>query len=211
MLDYIKEDQRSEILSRSLPYGSVEAPVSRISPFLHPVSHSTIAEIDLPNPDKSLKPGMFVSVDIFYGESEQATLVPLSALWENPSTGVVGVFTTRDSLTHEPVANLDDQRGGSLTEPVPFDFVPVDVIAKGRMNAGVRGIEPGSWIVTIGQDLLGSDSARARVRPVKWEWVEELQKLQREDLLEETMRRQQTGAPDTSMIGSGPERREGSA
>lgn len=208
MLTYIKKGQRSEILSPSLPFGSVSAPVARISPFLHPVAHSTTAEIDLPNPEHALKPGMFVTVDVFYGESEQATLVPLSALWESPGNSSVGVYLCRDSLGGEVVENPAD---GALTDPALFEFVPVEVIAKGRLNAGVRGIEQGNWVVTIGQDLLGSDTASARVRPVSWKWVEELQNLQREDLIEEIIKKQGTTKPDTSMIGFRPVRHEAAA
>ncbi len=204
MLSYIKEGQRSEIFSQALPPGSVAAPVVRISPFLHPVTHSTTAEIDLTNPGGVLKPGMFVTVDIFYGESEQATLIPLSAVWENPATASVGVFVSRDSLTGEPVAMLDGPRGGSLTAPVMFQFVPIEVVANGRMNAGVRGLEPGSWVVTIGQELLGADTGQARVRPVSWDWVEKLQQLQREDLLQEVLQRQQSDTLDSSLIGTLP-------
>jgi HlyD family secretion protein len=209
MLSYIEEGQRTEVFARTIRSGPVTVPVARISPFLHPVTHSTIAEIDLANPGGALKPGMFVTVDIFYGESEQATLVPLSALWENPVTASIGVFVCRDSLTGEPVAIPDDPRGGALTDPVLFQFVPVEAVARGRMNAGVRGIDPSGWVVTIGQDLLGSDTARARVRLVNWEWVEELQKLQREDLLEETMKRQRTGVIDSSHNDTAPEKIEG--
>jgi hypothetical protein len=175
---------------------------------LHPISHSTTAEIDLTNPDVSLKPGMFVTVDIFYGESEQATLVPLSALWENPATASVGVFVSHDSLIGEPVAQLDDPRGGGLTNPVSFDFVPVEVVAQGRMSAGVTGIDPGAWVVTVGQDLLGGQAGPARVRPVTWERVEELQQLQREDLLEEIIKRQQATPVDSATIGLLPSGRE---
>ena len=35
---------------------------------------------------------MFVTVDVLYGESDRATLVPAAALWENPRTGVQGMF-----------------------------------------------------------------------------------------------------------------------
>ena len=203
MLAYIKKGQRSEILSSILPSGVAEAPVARISPFLHPVTHSTRAEIDLGNPDGSLKPGMFVTVDIFYGESDQATLVPLSALWENPATATVGVFVYPDSLPGELVGSPDGRQSESLTEPVSFKFIPVDVVAKGRLVAGVRGIDPGNWVVTIGQELFDAENGSARVRPIKWERIEELQQLQREDLLEEIMRRQQkqAGAADSALIG----------
>jgi multidrug efflux pump subunit AcrA (membrane-fusion protein) len=194
MLSYIKRGQRSEILTSAAPFGSISAPIARISPFLHPVAHSTFAEIDLANTDYVLTPGMFVIVDIFYGESEQATLVPLSAIWENPVSATVGVYISNDSLTGEPVAMVGGQRGGVLTDPLSFRFVPIEIIAKGRMSAAVRSVNPGDWVVTLGQELLGADSGLARVRPVNWDWVEELQRLQREDLLKEIMQHQRTDA-----------------
>lgn len=198
MLSYIKENQRSRITSHNIPSGWVESKIARISPFLHPVAHSTKAEIDFANPEQALKPGMFVTTDIFYGESEQATQVPLSALWEDPSTQTIGVYLCRDSLKVPP--DLPPQ--AILNDPVLFDFVPVDVIARGSMTAGVRGIEPGSWIMTIGQDLLEDDSGQVRVRPVRWERIEELQRLQREDLLEDIIQRRQQNATDTNLISA---------
>ncbi len=198
MLNYIEEGQRTEIRSPVLPSGVVSTKLSRTSPFLHPVTHSTEAEIELANPGHHLKSGMFVTVDIYYGESEQATLVPLSGLYENPLTGATGVYVSRDSLDRIPVEPLETGGTGSLTQPVHFEFVPVDVVAKGRMSAGIRGIEPEGWVVTMGQDLLGGESGRARVRPVDWTWVEDLQKLQREDLLQELLKTQQAGGVDTA-------------
>ena len=95
MLNNIKEGQRTEIDPGGTFSDIVTAPIFRISPFLHPITHSTVAEIDLPNPDRKLIPGMFVTVDVFYGESEQATLVPLSALYDNPTSGETGAYITR--------------------------------------------------------------------------------------------------------------------
>jgi HlyD family secretion protein len=198
MLNYIETGQRTEIRSASLPTGILTTSLSRISPFLHPVAHSTDAEIDMANPGHYLKSGMFVTVDIYYGESEQATLVPLSALYESPLSGATGVYVSRDSLNRIPVEPLEKGGVGTLTEPIPFEFVPVDVIAKGRMSAGIQGIEPGAWVATIGQDLLGGAPGEAKVRPVDWTWVEHLQNLQREDLLEEITQRQQDAEKDTA-------------
>jgi HlyD family secretion protein len=178
MLADIAEGQRTEIL---LPDGIAEARLSRISPFLNPVSHTTEAEIDLPNPDRRLRPGMFVTVDVFYGESEEATLVPLSAVYEHPLLGQTGVY-----VADEPVsvpAGVETE--GDLTPPVAFRFVPVEVIAEGRMEAAVRPVEPGAWVVSLGQNLLAEKDAQARVRPVDWGRVERLQNLQREDLMDQ--------------------------
>jgi multidrug efflux pump subunit AcrA (membrane-fusion protein) len=158
---------------------------------LHPVTHSTEAEIDMANPGGYLKPGMFVTVDIFYGESEQATLVPLSALYENPITGATGVYVSNAVLDREPVGKLSSDQSIAFTDPVTFEFVAVDVIAKGRMEAGIRGVNEDDWVVTLGQNLLGGESGTARVRPVRWDWVEELQNLQRDDLMQDLIERQQ--------------------
>lgn len=198
MLNYIEPGQHTEVMTGSASYGSLTAPLSRISPFLHPVTHSTEAEIDLANPDGLLKPGMFVTVDIYYGESESATLVPLSALYENPITGVTGVYVTSDSLNREPMAMRKDEEKILLTQPASFEFVPVDVIARGRMNAGIQGVKPDSWVITIGQDLLGGEPGEARVRKVDWNWVEHLQNLQRQDLMLEIINKRQDSLEDTT-------------
>jgi RND family efflux transporter MFP subunit len=187
MLAFLEEGQRAEV---STPEATASARLSRISPFLHPVSHSTEAEIDLVNPGGLLKPGMFVTVDVFYGESEQATLVPLSALYENPATGAVGVFVTGATLDQEPVDVVDPERPPAFTVPVPFEFVRTELVAQGRMEAAVRGVDPDTWVVTLGQNLLGGGEAEARVRPVQWARVERLQRLQREDLMQSVVERQ---------------------
>ena len=182
MLADIAEGQRTEIL---LPGDVTSAPLSRISPFLNPVSHTTEGEIDLPNPDRRLKPGMFVTVDVFYGESEEATLVPLSAVYEHPLLAQTGVYLADPDVTFE--LGPETQAGTStyLSPPVGFRFVPVEVIAEGRMAAAVRPVEPGAWVVSLGQNLLAEQDAQARVRPVDWQRVERLQNLQREDMMRE--------------------------
>lgn len=198
MLSYIETGQSADIQAAQLPFGLVGAKVSRISPFLNPVTHSTDAQIDLANPDHQMKPGMFVTVDVHYGESEKATLVPLSALYENPATGVTGIYVTADSLAGEAVEIAEGDKSIALTAPATFEFVPIEVIARGRTVAGVTGVDPGQWIVTLGQDLLGGKPGEARVRKVDWQWVERLQHLQHEDLLEEFMKRQQDSAAGES-------------
>ena len=200
MLTYIEAGQRTEVFTPSTPSGPQTAPLSRISPFLHPVSHSTEAEIDLANPDGRLKPGMFVSVDVFYGESENATLVPLSALYEHPATGETGVYVSRATLSGEPAANPPAGEPATLLGPVTFEFVPVEVVAKGRMEAGIRGVKPDSWIITLGQNLLAGAPGDARVRPVSWTRVEQLQHLQRQDLMEEVIKRQQEAEKDSIAV-----------
>jgi len=186
---------------------ALQATVSRISPFLEPGSFSTRAEIDLADP-AGLLPGTPVTVRVLYGESESATLVPASALWEDPRTGRRGVFVVTDSAGLVEAAGPDGGPPGELpAEPRRVELRRVEVLAEGAGVLGVTGIEPGTWVVTVGQHLLARDDAPAgadggrpggaerpdaaggerplvaRVRPSSWEQVVALQSLQREDLL----------------------------
>jgi HlyD family secretion protein len=202
MLNYIEPGQRVEIRSSALSTGeALTASLSRISPFLHPVTHSTDAEIEIANPGRRLKSGMFVATDIFYGESEAATLVPLSALYDNPHTGATGVYICRDTTGQISDDALTSPEKAYLTEPIAFEFVPVEILARGRMSAGIRGVQPDDWVVTIGQDLFGGESGEARVRLVHWNRIEHLQTIQREDLLDTIMKKQQATGSDSIPSG----------
>ncbi len=168
----------------------IEAKLSRISPFLNEVTRSTEAEIDVENVNGWLKPGMFVPVDVLFGESEKATLIPVSAIYTDPTSGAQGVFIASSMGSEiQPVENSDNNGNPAmLTEPTPVQFKLIDVLAQGRMELGVGGLESGQWVVTLGQDLLGEGREQARIRTVSWEKVIGLQQLQREDLLKDALR-----------------------
>ncbi|MDX1639825.1 MAG: hypothetical protein R3281_17830, partial [Balneolaceae bacterium] len=145
-------------------------------------------EIDISNEDKLLRPGMFVPVDILYGESRQATLVPTSALYTNPNTGQQGIFVATSLGSEvEPIENPDSDSPAPLTEPIDVQFKQVEVLATGRMEAGVSGIQPGDWVVTVGQQLLSVGRQQARVRVISWDRIIALQGLQRQDLLKNVL------------------------
>jgi RND family efflux transporter MFP subunit len=194
MLNKISTGQTATILVEDKDGNEQEirAQLSRISPFLNEVTRSTEAEIDVQNVNGWLKPGMFVPVDIYFGETDQATLIPVSALYTDPISGLEGVFVANSLGSEIQFANDDSASGQSnttLTEPTPVSFQPVNIIARGRMEVGIGGIESGKWIITIGQDLLSEGREEARVRTVTWEKVVQLQSLQREDLLDEVLKK----------------------
>jgi len=167
----------------------VKAEISRISPFLNESTRTTMAEIDISNSGLALKPGMYIPVDILYGESTKATLIPKSALFTDPKTGSVGVYIAQGIGTEiEPII-IDKTDSGiqSSTEPVSVKFVTIDILAKGRMDVGVNGLKPGDWIITVGQDLVSSGNGMAKVRTVSWKRVLAMQQLQREDLLKSVL------------------------
>lgn len=162
----------------------LEGTVSRISPFLNTATRSTVAEVSVRNATEALRPGMYVAVDILYGESQQATLIPTSAIFTDPETGREGVYIVNsqgeDLIEPEEV---DTANPPQMSDPLPVEFRSVEIVAEGRMQVGVAGIEPGAWVVTVGQDLLSGGRQEARVRPSNWERILRLQGLQRQDLL----------------------------
>ena len=193
----IRTGQTALITSENLGERVLRAEVSRISPFLQSGSYSAAAEIDVDNREGLLSPGMFVAVDVQYGESEQATLVPVSALYEHPSTGVLGVYVATTLGTEMPVEipdTYDPEAPPPLSEPTPMTFREVTVLARGRETVGLDGIRPGDWIVTVGQNLLSaaaSDRPEARARVIPWDRLADLQRLQDQDLLRVFMEKQQ--------------------
>ena len=204
MLGRIQEGQTAHITATGLRDSMVTAEVSRISPFLESGTYSAEAEIDVPNENGQLRPGMYVDVEVSYGESQKATLVPMSALYENPNTGRRGVYVAPSLGEELQVRNsTSEDELAPLVGPVPMRFQPVEVVAEGGQVAGVRGVEPDTWVVVVGQHLLegggGEESpSEARARPVSWARIVDLQSLQQQDLLRQFMEKQQgVGRPSS--------------
>lgn len=189
MLGYISTGQSVRIFSENLADTVLTGEVSRISPFLGAGNFSTEAEIDIDNEDLVLMPGMFVTVDVMYGESEQATIIPLSAIYRNPQSGVTGVYVAPSfGIESELIEEPEEGSTANLSNPTDVEFVPIEVIAQGREAAGVTGVRSGQWVVTIGHNLLERDNGgQARIRPSSWNDIMEMQQLRPQDLLEDIM------------------------
>ena len=189
MLGYIKTGQRTVIRSENMNDQVVEGEVSRISPFLGAGSFSTEAEIDVQNTRDLLMPGMFVTVDVMYGESEQATLIPLSSIYRHPRTGETGVYIAPDyGAETEPVEQVDGSNPPPLSQPTMVEFVGIDVVAQGRETAGVVGVQGGDWIVTVGQNLLiNNETGTAKIRATSWSRIMRMQQMKPQDLLRDIM------------------------
>ncbi len=179
MLDYIAPEQAVHVFPTETMQQPIVGTLTRISPFLNPVARSTEAEIELINTDRQLQPGMFVPVDILYGQSRTATLVPTSALYTDSNTGREGVYRLK--------ADPEDDPEAELSKAVDVEFVPINSVARGAAEVAASELQPGEWIVTLGQNLLATGRSQARVRSVTWEHVMELQNLRREDLLDEVI------------------------
>ncbi len=188
MIGYIKIGQTAQLVVADLLKESEPLPgsVTRISPFLNEITRSTEAEIHINQADPRLRPGMFLPVDIHYGESRQATLIPTSSLFTDPNTGREGVFVLTPETPFDPAAAR--AQPDELSAPVAVTFRNLTIIARGANEVAAANLNPSDWIVTLGQDLLSSNGrSAARVRPVTWDHVLELQSLNRDDLLKEIL------------------------
>lgn len=188
MLGYITKGQSVDVYSDLMDDKRLQGEVSRISPFLGAGNFSTEAEIDINDTRDVLMPGMFVTVDIFYGESEQATIIPLSAVYRHPGTGETGVFVAPGfGAEADPVEQVDSSNPPPLSDPTAVEFVPINVIAKGRESVGVSGVDSGDWVITVGQNLIDGDETSARIRAVSWSRIMSMQNLRPQDLLRSIM------------------------
>lgn len=96
-IDVIEKDygklhvgQSATITADACPGRQFEGKVARIAPQLSEASRQARVEVDIPNTDGALKPGMFVRLSIEYGRHENATLIPTAAL--TTAKGQQGVF-----------------------------------------------------------------------------------------------------------------------
>lgn len=195
MLGYIETGTPVIIVSDVAPESPLEAEISRISPFLHPVTRTTTAEIDVEEHGTLLRPGMYVSVDVLYGESQVGSLVPNNAIYTDARMGTEGIWLAR---VDESTAPREAGSGAAPRDfldpagPVAVEFVPIEVVARGRQAAAVEGVEPGQWVVTVGHELLSrNDTGKAVIQPTPWEHIMRLQQMQTRDLLDLIQRKQE--------------------
>lgn len=191
MLSYIEAGTPVNLYSENWSGRILQSEINRISPFLDPNTMRTTAQIEVDNESGLLRSGMFITVDILYGESQQSVLIPNSAFYRHPRTGIEGVFVvTAPGQEIEPLA--ENSEIAVITPPLPVSFVPIEIVANGRMASGVRGVEAGDWIVTVGQNLLTGDINQTRARLISWDRMMELQQMQSRDLFQIIDQKQQS-------------------
>ncbi|UCG46594.1 MAG: efflux RND transporter periplasmic adaptor subunit [Phycisphaerales bacterium] len=130
--------QEAVVTSDAYPGRTFAGRIARIAPLLKESSRQARVEVDVPNPDFLLKPGMFVRARVEFASREQATLIPLPALVRRE--GKEGIF----------IADTDKSKAR---------FVPVRTgIISGEV---VEILEPevSGLVITLGNHLLEDGSA----------------------------------------------------
>ncbi|MBN2314673.1 MAG: efflux RND transporter periplasmic adaptor subunit [Sedimentisphaerales bacterium] len=76
----VKIGQQAVVTTDAYPGKTFTGGITRIAPLLKESSRQARMEVEVPNPDLILKPGMFIRAKIEFTKHEEATLVPLAAL-----------------------------------------------------------------------------------------------------------------------------------
>jgi len=136
----IRVGQEAKVTVEAIPDVEFLGRVKRISPVVSPESGTVKVTIEVRDPKRLLKPGMFASVYILVESHLNAVVIPKMAL----IFGEEGerVFVVRDSVAEERIVKT----GFSDRERVEI----------------VSGVEAGELVVTVGQDEL-RDGMRVRI------------------------------------------------
>ena len=126
------------ISTDAFPGRTFTGKVIRIAPILKETSREARVELEIPNSQKLLKPGMFVRVQIQFDEHKNATVVPVAALIKR--NGTQGIF----------LADLQEQKAR---------FVPVTIGIVNGVQAEVLNPPITGAVVTLGHHLLEDGSS----------------------------------------------------
>ncbi len=129
----IKVGQSAAVYERDNPAKQFTGKVTRTADALEPNTRTLLTEVDVPNPDNELRPGMYLQVKFVFDRSVMPIMIPSAAL------------ATRTGAPR--VALLDDQnRVQYRTVQLGRDFGAEIVV--------ISGLEPGETVVVHpGDDL----------------------------------------------------------
>jgi RND family efflux transporter MFP subunit len=138
--------QQAIVSTDAYPGRTFTGSITRIAPLLKESSRQARLEVEVPNPDLMLKPGMFVRARVEFAMHENATLVPLPAIVRRNNKEGVFIADTK---------NLKAR------------FVP---ITTGIINGEIVEItepEISGLVITMGNHLLenGSDITLPKIEP----------------------------------------------
>lgn len=132
----VRPEQKVTLTFDGLGGETREGKVGRIGATVDPHTRTVRARVDLPNPDRSLRSGLFVRARVEVAAEHEAILLPKDAIQRAEGRSLVFV----------------------RTGPGQYDPVPVDVGARTDNEVEItKGLETGLEIVTTGAFLLKTE------------------------------------------------------
>ena len=124
--------------------------VSRVAPVFDPATRTAEMEIEVPNRDFRLKPGMYARVQLTVDSRANALTVPRNAVID--LDGRTGVFIAASG----PAGTSGGAQGqGGQAPPMTVKFVPVEIgIRDGEQIELRSGVQDGARVITTGAGAL---------------------------------------------------------
>jgi len=139
----------AEVRVDAYPNVVFQGKVSRVAPVLDEVTRTADVRIDIPNPDRLLKPGMYTRVSLRSGTEREGLVIPVAALLDGQRPSVMIVEGT-PALAQRRMIEIGATEG-DLVE-VTQGLVAGDQV----VTLGNRLITPGQAVVVIGRKELAA-------------------------------------------------------
>jgi RND family efflux transporter MFP subunit len=130
----VKVSQHATISTDAYSDRTFAGSIVRIAPLLKESSRQARVEIEIPNSDHLLKPGMFVRAQVEFARHDNATLIPLAALVRRNDKQGVFIAELNTHKAHFVPVTVGIVAGESVEvlEPVPKDFGTGLVVTMGN-------------------------------------------------------------------------------
>jgi len=139
----------AEVRVDAYPNVVFQGKVSRVAPVLDEVTRTADVRIDIPNPDRLLKPGMYTRVSLRSGTEREGLVIPVAALLDGQRPSVMIVEGT-PALAQRRMIEIGATEG-DLVE-VTQGLVAGDQV----VTLGNRLVTPGQAVVVIGRKELAA-------------------------------------------------------
>jgi RND family efflux transporter MFP subunit len=96
-------DMQATLTTNAIPDREFPCHIVHISPIIEESSRQALVELEVPNYEYRLKPGMFIRVKLILDEHDNATTVPLEAICERNGKEGVFLVSTQSSESDEAV------------------------------------------------------------------------------------------------------------
>ena len=105
-LSRIRPGLTVKVVTDALPGQTFVGRVAAISPMLSTTTRTAEVRIEIPNPDRRLRPGMFTSVELLLARAENAVTVPVDAVLERPEGPTVFVIRGQTAEARRVVVGI---------------------------------------------------------------------------------------------------------
>jgi len=136
--------QQAVVTTDAYPGRTFTGGITRIAPLLKESSRQARVEVEVPNPDLLLRPGMFIRARVEFARHENATLIPLPALVKRDDKD--GIFIA------------DPQNRKARFVPVTTGIISGELVEITEPEISGEAVTMGNHLLEDGSDITMPDS-----------------------------------------------------